>query len=261
MKTMHALLTEVFTSRSIVFELVRQQLILRYRRTALGFLWTLINPLLMMSITAAVFSRLFHMDIQTYSLYLFAGLIPWNLFTSMLTQSATAYMSNEGLMRKIYIPRLIFPLSTSIGATIDSLLAFISLLLLFLAIGAKITPTAFFLPVAYILLYLFAFGLSVTLSLLSVFFRDLQQIITVSLQALFFLTPVMYKLTDLGGAVAQAVALNPMTHFIELFRAPLYEHSLPSQHSIIVVFFWVSVSLCIGAISFRRLQSKVIFRL
>lgn len=261
MKTMRQLLLETYDRRTIIFELVRQQLILRYRRTTLGFLWTLINPLLMMSITAAVFSHLFHMDIKTYALYLFAGLIPWNLFTSMLTQSSVAYISNEGLMRKIYIPRLVFPLSITIGTTVDSLLAFLSLLLLFCVVGSSFSSAMLFIPIAYALLYLFGLGLSIAISLLTVFFRDLQQVITVSLQALFFMTPVMYRQEDIGGAVGVVVGLNPITHFITLFRAPLYEQSLPSAETLLIVAIWVAVSLIIGTVSFQKLQSKIIFRL
>lgn len=261
MKTMRQLLLETYERRTIIFELVRQQLILRYRRTALGFLWTLINPLLMMSITAAVFSRLFNMDIKTYALYLFAGLIPWNLFTSMLTQSSMAYISNEGLMRKIYIPRLVFPLSISIGTTIDSILAFLSLFILFLIVGSNFSISMMFVPISYLLLYLFGLGISVALSLFTVFFRDLQQVITVSLQALFFLTPVMYRQQDIGGWVGAIVNLNPMTHFIALFRAPLYEHGIPPLENLSVACIWVAISLAIGAISYQKLQSKIIFRL
>jgi ABC-type polysaccharide/polyol phosphate export permease len=261
MKALSRHISEVVQSSSILFELVRQQLILRYRRTALGFLWTLINPLLMMSITAVVFAHLFRMDIRTYALYLFAGLVPWNLFASMLTQSANAYISNEGLMRKIYIPRLVFPLSVTVGALIDSMLAFLSLMLLFAFIGAEFSVALFFIPVAYLLLYLFALGVSVSISLFTVFFRDLQQVISVSLQALFFFTPVMYKVSDLGEAVAQAVELNPMTHFIELFRAPIYAHTLPAEHNLMVVLCWVVLSLGLGFVSFSKLQSKIIFRL
>lgn len=215
----------------------------------------------MMSITAAVFSRLFNMDIKTYALYLFAGLIPWNLFTSMLTQSSIAYISNEGLMRKIYIPRLVFPLSISIGATIDSCLAFVSLFILFLVVGSKFSMSMLFIPISYLLLYLFGLGLSVAISLFTVFFRDLQQVITVSLQALFFLTPVMYRQQDIGGLVGEVVNLNPMTHFIGLFRAPLYEQSLPPLENLLIACIWVIASLAIGAFSYQKLQSKIIFRL
>lgn len=261
MKTMRELLIETYDRRTIIIELVRQQLILRYRRTALGFLWTLVNPLLMMSITAAVFSHLFNMDIKLYALYLFAGLIPWNLFASMLTQSSIAYISNEGLMRKIYIPRLVFPLSISIGAVIDSFLAFLSLFILFLVVGSSFSVSMLFVPISYLMLYLFGLGLSVAMSLFTVFFRDLQQVITVSLQALFFLTPVMYRQQDVGGLAGNFVYLNPMTHFIVLFRAPLYEQTLPSLENFLVACIWVAISLAIGAISYQKLQSKIIFRL
>jgi ABC-type polysaccharide/polyol phosphate export permease len=95
-------------------QLVMQQLILRYRRTALGYLWTLINPLLMMSVTAIVFAFLFKIDLKTYTVFLFAGMIPWYCFSSIVTRSGGSIINNEGLIKKIYLPKIIFPLGVSL---------------------------------------------------------------------------------------------------------------------------------------------------
>lgn len=103
-------LSELSSSRNVLSQLIFQQLILRYRRTALGYLWTLINPLLMMSIMAMVFSTLFKADLKSFAVFLFAGMIPWNFFSAVITQSGASFINNEGLIKKIYLPKVIFPL-------------------------------------------------------------------------------------------------------------------------------------------------------
>ena len=106
------LVTEVHASRAVLWRLVRQQLILRYRRTVLGYLWTLINPLLMMSVMAMVFATIFKEDVKVFAVFLFAGMIPWNCFNSIVVQSSGSFINNEGLIKKIYLPRELFPVSS-----------------------------------------------------------------------------------------------------------------------------------------------------
>src|SRR3990172_2110847 len=112
-------LSELQANRAVLRQLVSQQLILRYRRTALGYLWTLINPLLMMSVMAVVFATLFKSDLRTFTVFLFAGMIPWNFFSSVVTQSGTSFINNEGLIKKIYLPKIVFPLSITFALLID----------------------------------------------------------------------------------------------------------------------------------------------
>lgn len=109
-----------------------------YRRTVLGYLWTLINPLLMMSVMALVFATLFKADLKTFAVFLFAGMIPWNFFNSVVTQSGMSFINNEGLIKKIYLPKAIFPLSIAFALLIDSVLSFLALFVIILAIGGSL---------------------------------------------------------------------------------------------------------------------------
>jgi ABC-type polysaccharide/polyol phosphate export permease len=252
---------EVIQYRSVLGQLVHQYLTLRYRRTALGFLWTLINPLLMMSITAVVFATLFKLDLATYTIFLFAGMIPWNCFSATVTQSCSAFLLNEGLIKKIYLPKIIFPLSLSIGILIDSALAFIALFLIILLFGAPLSWPLLFIPVAYGLLFFFSLGLGMMVSVATVFFRDLQYVIGVVMQAWFFLTPVMYRHEALTGKVAWLVALNPMVPFIELFRMPLDKGHLPSVTTITYAAVFAICSMVVGLCVFLAQEYKVVFRL
>ncbi len=252
---------EVFATRAVLWQLVRQQLILRYRRTALGYLWTLVNPLLMMSVMAFVFSSLFKSDLKDFAIFLFAGMIPWGLFNSVSTQSAGAYINNEGLIKKIYLPKIIFPMSIAIALLIDSVLSFFALLLIIIAIGGSISWSLLFLPVGFFLLFIFSLGVGLITSVLTVFFRDLQYVMLIAMQGLFFLTPILYKHDALSGKVGLLVGLNPVIPFIEIFRAMLYRGAIPEFNiflsAVLISFF----SIFIGLAYFFKQEKRIVFRL
>jgi ABC-2 type transport system permease protein/lipopolysaccharide transport system permease protein len=244
-----------------LWQLVRQQLILRYRRTALGYLWTLINPLLMMAVTAVVFASLLKVDISTYAVFLFAGMIPWNCFSSIVTQCGGAFINNEALIKKIYLPKVIFPLSVSLGILIDSVLAFVALFVIIFAIGGQLSWALLFIPIAYLALFFFALGIALVTSVATVFFRDLQHVLVIGMQAWFFLTPVMYKSDALAGKVAWLVGVNPVTPFIELFRMPLYRGELPTSSLIVETLALALGSMTVGTFLFLRQEKNIVFRL
>ncbi|MDP0590118.1 MAG: ABC transporter permease [Candidatus Endonucleobacter bathymodioli] len=138
-------ITELNERRYLLKQLVAQQLILRYRRTSLGYLWTLVNPLVMMTIMAVVFSTLFKADLKTFCIFLFTGMIPWNLFNAVAGQSGLAFISNEGLIKKIYVPKSVFSLSIVLALVVDSVLAFVALFIIILFLGVTITSAIAFL--------------------------------------------------------------------------------------------------------------------
>jgi len=254
-------IVELYSFRNVVKQLVSQQLILRYRRTTLGYLWTLINPLMMMSIMAVVFSALFKSDLKTFAVFLFAGMIPWNFFSAVVTQSGAAFINNEDLIKKIYLPKMVFPLSIMLALLIDSVLSFFALFFIIYVIGGSLSWTVLFLPLAYLMLFFFALGVGLLVSVATVFFRDLQYVMGIAMQGLFFLTPVLYKHEALGGKVAWLVRVNPVTPFIDLFRAPLYLGSLPNINLIMQVL-GISVSFfLVGLFVFLRQEKKIVFRL
>lgn len=261
MRDFSVTLVELYGSRNVLQQLIAQQLILRYRRTVLGYLWTLINPLLMMSVMAVVFSTLFKADLKTFAVFLFAGMIPWNFFSSVVTQSGAAFINNEGLIKKIYLPKAIFPLSIACTLLIDSLLSFIALFVIILALGGTLSWSLLFLPISFLLLFLFAMGFGLLMSIATVFFRDLQYVIAIAMQGLFFLTPVLYKHDALMGKVAWLVGLNPVTPFIALFRVPLIEATLPSGQVLLQVTTISVVTMAVGLFVFLRNEKKIVFRL
>lgn len=253
--------SELRANSYVLWQLVRQQLILRYRRTVIGYFWTLVNPLLMMSVTAFVFSSLFKMPLREYSVFLFSGMIAWNSFNSTVFQSCHAFINNEGLIKKIYLPKILFPLSVSMGAAIDTVLSFFALFIIILVLGGKITSALLLLPISFLLLFLFSLGIGLIMSVMTVFFRDLLYIITVILQAMFFLTPVMYDKTMLGGAIAYLMKLNPLVPYIDIFRSPLAYGVMPSLTTIISAIAFSILSLGIGLLVLSVNEKKIVYRL
>jgi ABC-type polysaccharide/polyol phosphate export permease len=253
--------TELYGSRSVLHQLVFQQLILRYRRTMLGYLWTLFNPLLMMTVIAAVFSTLFKADFKTFAVFLFAGMLPWNFFNSVVTQSGTAFINNEGLIKKIYLPKVIFPLSIAFALLIDSLLSFLALFVIIIALGGTLSWSLVFLPISFALLFAFAMGFGMIVSVATVFFRDLQHVIIIAMQGLFFLTPILYKQEALMGKVAWIVELNPVTPFILLFRMPIINSTLPDSQIILQTTTIAVVTMTLGLFIFLSQEKKIVFRL
>lgn len=254
-------LSELYEFRFVLQQLVRQQLILRYRRTVFGYFWTLFNPLLMMSVTAIVFSTIFKMDLKTYAIFLFAGMIPFTFFSTSVTQSGQSLIGNEGLIKKVYIPKLIFPLGISVALLIDSVLAASALFIIILVIGGNLTLALFFIPVGYLLLFLFSFGIALMMAVSTVYFRDLQHVVGICMQALLFLTPVFYKPEALQGKVAWVIMLNPLTQFVELFRMPIYLGVFPEASTVLKAGLLSVLSLVFGLWFFRRHEHRVAFRL
>lgn len=252
---------ELYLSRNVLYQLVAQQLILRYRRTALGYFWTLINPLLMMTVMAIVFSALFKADLKTFAVFLFAGMVPWNFFSAVVTQSGTAFINNEGLIKKIYLPKALFPVSVASALLIDSLFSFIALFVIIIVLGGTISWALLFLPMSYFFLFVFAIGFGLVMSVATVFFRDLQYVMTIVMQALFFLTPILYKPDALAGKVRWLIELNPVTPFISLFRAPLIDGNLPSSSVLLQAATISFATMAVGLFVFLRQEKSIVYRL
>jgi len=254
-------LEQITEHRHVLYQLVRQQITLRYRRTVLGYLWTLLNPLLMMSVTAVVFSAIFKMDLRTYAVFLFSGIIAFNLFSTIVVQSGQSLIGNEQLIKKIYIPKILFPLAVALALLIDSLLMFASLFVIIVAIGGKITIPLIGLIPAYFVLFVFSLGIALVVSISAVYFRDLQHIMAIFMQALIFLSPVYYKPELLSGKVEWLINLNPLTHFIELFRSPIYLGQFPSETSVYHCVMYAFASITVGIWCFSRHEHRVAFRM
>ena len=207
----------LFEFRLVFSQLVRQYVSLRYRRTALGFIWTLVNPLLTMAVTSVVFSLMMRFPLQGFAVFLFSGLIPWMLFSSCLLQGGNSLIENEGLIKKIYVPKQTLVTARCTSLLIDAMLSFVALFVIALAIGAHFSSALLVLPLAFLLTFVFSCGLALITSVASVFLRDTQQILAILMQAGYYLTPIIYPISIVPERFHWLFHLNPMHYFVQLF--------------------------------------------
>ena len=246
----------------LFFTLIQKQFILRYRRTLLGYLWNILNPLIALTILALVFSRLFGQDPREFAIFLFSGLVAFNFFSASLSIGSTTFLMHHGLMDKVYVPKILFPLTVITSAAIDSFLVFIALLLVMFFLGSPVSLSLLVLPVSYLALIIFTFGLTLIVSITTVFFRDFQQVLPYILQSLFFLSPILYPKTNFTDPIMSLILnINPISVYVELFRAPINEGRAPDLVFFYYGFSYGLVSLAVGLFIFLKCKHLIICRL
>lgn len=256
-----AFFKDLFQYNLVLKQLIWQQLTMRYRRTALGAFWTLLNPLLTMVVTSIVFSMIMRWPLKTFAVFLFSGLVPYTLFSNTLSQGMQALLNNESLIKKIHIPKQIFVISTSVSLLVDAIFSTLCLFIIALAIGAPLTFSLFILPLNFILLFCFALGLALMLSIATVSFRDLPNIMSVVLQALYYLTPIIYPVTFVPVEYRWLFSLNPLTLFVEIFRLPLYEGNMASMEVYGQVAAMALISMILGIYTFKKHDRYIVYKL
>jgi ABC-type polysaccharide/polyol phosphate export permease len=245
----------------VVQNMVVQELRVRYQRSLLGFLWSLINPLLMMTTLTLVFSSIFKTDMRNFALYLFAGMVPWNFLSASLNDCAFSIILNEGLIRKIYVPKLIFPLTRVLISLTTFVLSMVAIFVLLKPLGAPISIKFLLLPVVVVLFATFTLGLGLIVATANTFFRDCGHLVSVVLQAWYFATPIIYMRSRFPAEVQWRFWLNPAYPFIKLFQDILYEGIWPSPYVLLAAAGIATASLGIGYAIFKCHESKFIFRL
>jgi ABC-type polysaccharide/polyol phosphate export permease len=256
--------------REVLSNLIKADLKLRYRRTALGYVWTLLYPLMTIIIMAMVFSsQLGFVSRRDYMLYVFAGLLPWNFLISALWGAGNSIIAHEDLLKKIYLPKYLFPVSVTLARFVDYLFNFFALfgiimlaVLLLYPADLPFTPVQLlFLPCAIVPLLLFMVGLTLAVSVVNVYLRDTTHLMSVIMQLGFYLTPVIYKEANVPQQYHFIFMLNPMTHIIRPFQDILYAGEIPSVDHMLAAGGLALASLVCGHLIFQRLERQLIFRL
>jgi len=244
----------------VIQNLVVQELRVRYQRSFLGFLWTLLNPLLMMATLSWVFSYLFR-TIENYTLFLFAGMVPWGFLSVSLNECALCIIVNEGLIRKIYVPKLVFPISRILINLVTLTLSLGALFLLLWPLGARLSWPVLLLPLVILLLAVFTLGLGLAVATANTFYRDCGHLVSVFLQAWYFATPILYRAEDFPVESQWRFRINPAYYFIDLFHDVIFAARWPQPGSVVVASAIAIISLGIGYVIFKSQEDKMVFRL
>lgn len=250
-----------YAYRELIWNLVVADLKNRYKNSALGFIWSFMNPLLTSLVLIFVFTQVFRFDIPNYPLYLISGIIPWRFFayTKNAMAAITAYSS---LVRKIYFPREILVISSCFSILISAGIEFAILIALTIPLGAQLGAWTLLVPVIFTVQFIFVVGVSLALSALYVYFKDLEHIWEVVLQVGFYAAPIIYKSDMIArdSGYYWILLLNPMSHFIITYRhligagAGIVESEAPALGSLIGIAFFTVAAYVAGIIIFKRLE-------
>ena len=214
--------------KNLLKELVRRDVKTKYRRSVLGMLWSVLNPLGMMIIMSIVFSHVFRSNIENFPVYLMCGQVIFNFYNEASTVAMSSVLGNASLIKKVYVPKYLFPVSKVCSCFVNLVTSFIALVIVIVATGTKLSWTALlvFIPVIYV--FVFSLGMGLMLSALVVTFRDLQHLYGILITAWMYMTPIFYPVDMLPEWVADLVRLNPLANFIEMFRNVILYNVVPS---------------------------------
>ena len=247
--------------RALVQSLVSRELKARYRGSVLGFLWSFVNPLLLLLTYTLVFQVILsnkQPDIQPYFLFLFCGILPWTWFQASLAESSGVIIASGNLIKKVLFPAEVLPTVTVLANLVHFLLG-LPILLAFLAWKGRLAWTAVLLPLPILVQLVLTTGLALFLSALTVHFRDIQNILTHVLHLWFFATPVIYSYAAIreGSPLRQALRLNPMTHVIVMYQQVLFYGNIDHWRGLLLTLLVGIGAFVVGAFLFDRLRDTL----
>lgn len=250
---------EVYRYRELIWALALKELRIRYKRSVLGFLWALLNPLLMMIILTLVFGTIMRFSIDHYAIFLLSMLLPWTFFSQSLAYSVDSLVGNAELLKKIRIAKSVFPVAAVVANIINFLLSLLPLALLIVILRFPLHWTWFYLPVPMVGLFLFTLGTSFFFAAANVFYRDISHIVQILLSAWFYGSPIIYSLEFIPAKYHWLFRLNPMLYVLNGFRLSIYYGLLPSPQSVGMSVGCGFLALFIGFSVFRRYQDSFVF--
>jgi lipopolysaccharide transport system permease protein len=271
-------LKEVFASRELLANLMLREIRGKYKRTVFGQLWSLANPLALMLIYTFVFAFILRIEpepgdpsgLDIFAVWLLCGLLPWTFFAMVVSQGLGSLVANAPLIQKVYFSRIVLPLSIVGSTGYNWLFEMAVLLIAITAVGGFVLPWIPLMVVIMVLLAIFAAGIALMLSIANVYFRDTEYFLGILLQLWMYMTPIIYpaslvereseKLGGLFGSritVADIYHLNPMDHFVTVFRQLLYDNRWPDPSEWLICGCWAVASLAIGMFVFRRHERRL----
>lgn len=255
---MHRALVELFNYRALLRYLVILDLKVRYRGSVLGFLWTLLNPLLLMIVLSAVFSRIGRISEENYALFLLSALMTWGFFSQSVERSLGSIIQNRALIQKIYLPKIVFPVSIVLSNLVN-LIFFLVAYLLIAVVIYRVYPTTFLLLPVVVMLFFLSAGAAMLMCTLNVFFRDFTHLTSVLLRALFYLTPIIYPASLFGPKGQLLLRLNPAYYPVAIGRDVLYYGRISSLEDWGIGFAAAVLVFVVGLLVFTSTQRRFVY--
>ena len=248
-------LSELYRFRYMFHSLVKKNLFGKYKNSALGFLWNFATPAISILLFYIVFENFMGRGIPNYWVYLCVGMFPFSFMNTNMIGGASNITSNSGMIKKMYFPRELLPLSQVAYTFIVFLIAYATVFLIMLVTGFTFSSKGMVaLPIIILTMFLFSFGTILLTSAISVYSRDFEYLITALARVLFWVTPIFYMIDSLTGILSKIIWFNPLTYYVESLHEIIYRGAMPSAELLIACTVLSFVMLFIGAIVFEKLK-------
>ena len=244
--------------RFLLEDMVTRDIKLKYRRSVVGLLWSILNPLLMMVVITAVFQNLFRFEIENFAVYYLTGWVVYNFVTEATSGAMTSIIGASALIRKVYIPKYIFPMQKCVFSFVNMLFSLVALFVVMLVLQVKFTWYVLLIPIPLVLALVFAIGLGMILSTVAVFFRDMIHLYGIFTMVWMYLTPIIYPEEILVGVMQTIMKLNPLYYYVDYFRQLTLYGTLPNIESLAIMLFCSIVILLLGIVVFKKKQDRFI---
>lgn len=246
----------LYNYRELIKTSIKKEIGGKYKHSFLGVLWSFINPLLQIAVYAIIFPLIIKNDIPNYTVFMVCGLIPWNFFSSVINRASFCIVENGNIVKKVYFPREILPLSLVTSETINFIISTLIIIAFTLAYGMGLTPYILLYPLVLLVQYVLLLGISLIVSSVTVYFRDLQHFIGVLLQLFFYATPIVYSIETIPENFRWILQFNPMTYVIEGYRAIFYNQQMPNIAMLGIILLIGIALTVVGYLIFNKLQKK-----
>ena len=247
---------ELYHYRELLKTNVKKDIRGKYKGSFLGILWSFINPLLQVLVYALVFPYIMKVETENYLIFLICGIIPWTWFVTSISQGTTSITNNANLIKKVYFPREILPISVVTSGLINFLISCLIILIFVLLGGLGITWHLIFLPFIIIIQYLFTLALIFVLSAINVYVKDVEYIVSFIINMLFYATPILYTTEMFSGPILWIFRLNPLAHLINAYRDVFYVHHIPNLVNLGILLGVSILLVVICYIIFKKLEKR-----
>lgn len=239
-------------------QLVSRDFKTRYKRSVFGVIWSMLNPLLMMCVQYLIFSNLFRFQIENYAVYLLIGTVTFNFFSESTQMALGSIIQSASLITKVYIPACIFPISKIIASGINLAFSTLALYVIIFIQGIPLSFTHLLIPVLYIMLAVFSFGIGLILASVTVYFRDMQFIYNVVVVVWTYLTPLFYSADIIPQQFQALYQANPMYQYVTFFRTLVLEQQIPSLERFIWCAGYAVLFALIGWFIYKKTKKNFI---
>lgn len=263
----HNLISDMKKYSPLLQNLVLKDIKIKYRRSVLGIAWSVLNPLLTMIVLTQVFGMLLKIKVDNFATYYIVGYSLWAFFSEATTNSMSAILGASALIKKVYIPKYIFPLEKCLFSLVNFCFTLVAVLIVMIFQGVYPTFTSLLFPLPVIYAFFFICGMCLFLSAANVYFRDIEHLYSVFLTVWMYLTPIIYPIEILNGNgklgtfVRQIVYLNPMTHYVQYFRSVVMYNTVPSLKENLICILMSAIVFFIGAFVFKKSQRNFILHI